>query len=106
MALLTQAVIAAPCDPASGRGRDVSVALANRSAVLFSLRAYHLAADDIRLALESGYPEELRFKLLERRAKIETHFRQFSDAGESYRALIKALDVAKCDKVSQGKLLV
>ena len=97
--LYTQAVVAAPCDPLTGRSRDLSVALANRSAVLFSLKAFHLALDDVRLALESGYPDELRFKLLERRAKIETHFRQFSDARDTYKELIKALDVAKCEKV-------
>lgn len=56
------------------------MALANRSAALFSLKAYNLALDDIRLALESGYPEELRFKLLERRAKILGHFKQHDSA--------------------------
>jgi len=39
--------------------------------VLFSLKAYALALDDIKLALECGYPEELKFKLLERRVKEE-----------------------------------
>jgi len=41
--------------------------LANRSAVLFSLKAYALALDDIKLAFEVGYPKELWFKLLERK---------------------------------------
>ena len=60
-------MIAAPCDLETGKSRDLSVALANRSAVLFSLKAYPMALDDIRLAFESGYPEELRFKLIERK---------------------------------------
>ncbi len=96
-------MIAAPCDPSTGRSRDLALALANRSAVLFSLKAFNLALDDIKLALESGYPDELAFKLLDRRAKIETHFRQFSDARDTYRQLIKALDISKCDKVSRCK---
>ena len=50
-------MLAAPCDEETGCSKDLSVALANRSAVLFSLKAYHLALDDIRLALESGYPK-------------------------------------------------
>ena len=49
-----QAVLAAPCDEETGCSKELSVALANRSAVLFSLKAFHLALDDIRLALESG----------------------------------------------------
>ena len=64
---LFQAVISAPCDVETGKSRDLSISLANRSAVLFSLKAYNLALDDIRLALESGYPEELRFKLIDRK---------------------------------------
>jgi len=61
---IDQAVIAAPCE---GNSKELSLSLANRSAALFSLKAYNLALDDIRLALEVGYPKELRFKLLERK---------------------------------------
>ena len=107
------------------------MALANRSAVLFSLKAYHLALDDIRLALESGYPKviemniciskrqsrhhmshnlfhyyskELRFKLLERRAKILSFYKQHSSAREAYKQTMKALDDAKID--AQKKLKI
>ncbi len=73
-------MLAAPADEETGQSKDLSVALANRSAVLFSLKAFNLALDDIRVALESGYPKELRFKLLERRAKIQAFFKQH-DAG-------------------------
>ena len=69
--LYTQAVIAAPVDETTLQSRDLAVALANRSAVLFSLKAFNLALDDIRLALESGYPSELRYKLLERKVRDE-----------------------------------
>lgn len=64
---ILQAVISAPCDLETGKSKDLSVALANRSAVLFSLKAYPMALDDIRLALESGYPEDLKFKLIDRK---------------------------------------
>ena len=69
-------MLSAPCDEKTGKSKELSVALANRSAVLFSLKAYHLALDDIKLAFKSGYPEELHFKLLERKAKILMFFRQ------------------------------
>lgn len=68
--LYTQAVISAPCDEVTGEGKDLAVSLANRSAVLFALKAYALALDDIKLALDSGYPKELRYKLLERKGKF------------------------------------
>ena len=71
--------------------------MANRSAVLFSLKAFHLALDDIKLALEVGYPEELQYKLLERKAKILTFFKQFIDARDTYKQLLKSLDVAKVE---------
>ena len=64
-----QAVISAPCDFETGESRDLSLALANRSAVLFSLKGYHLALDDIHLALDAGYPEDLRFKVIERKVR-------------------------------------
>ncbi len=64
---IDQAVIAAPCE---GNSKELSLSLANRSAALFSLKAYNLALDDIRLALEVGYPKELRFKLLERKVRF------------------------------------
>jgi len=56
-------VIVAPSDGS----KELSLCLANRSAVLFSLKAYALALDDIKLAFEVGYPKELWFKLLERK---------------------------------------
>ncbi len=65
-----QAVIAAPTDPDTGMSRELSLALANRSAVLFSLKAYHLALDDIKLAFEAGYPDDLRYKLLDRKVML------------------------------------
>ena len=68
-----------------------------RSAVLFSLKAYHLSLDDIKLAFDSGYPEELHFKLLERKAKILIFFKQYLDARDTYKALLTSLDHAKVD---------
>ena len=79
---IDQAVIAAPCE---GNSKELSLSLANRSAALFSLKAYNLALDDIRLALEVGYPKELRFKLLERKVLylififLNNFFNSFND---------------------------
>lgn len=100
----TQAVLSAPCDEKTGKSKELAISLANRSAVLFSLKAYHLSLDDIKLAFESGYPEELHFKLLERKAKILFFFKQFLDARDAYKQLLKSLDYAKVDAAKKIKI--
>ena len=71
---------------------------------MFSLKAYHLSLDDIKLAFDSGYPEDLQFKLLERKAKIEVFFKQFIDARNTYKALLVSLDKAKVDPKKKLKI--
>merc|ERR1719158_549374 len=53
-----------------GEGRDLSLAIANRSAALVRLGRSRLALMDIKLALDSGYPKDMRYKLYERKVKI------------------------------------
>ena len=48
---------------------QLAMAFANRSAALFHLAEYARALVDIDQALSSGYPVELRYKLVERQAK-------------------------------------
>jgi len=92
--LYTQAIITCPVGD-DGKSRELSISLANRSAVLFSLKAYDMALDDIRMALEVGYPDDLAYKLYDRRAKILVVFRQMADAEEAYRTSLKYLEKAK-----------
>ena len=68
--------------------------MANRSAVLFSLKWYKQALDDIQLALLSGYPDELAYKLYERQGKIKAFFKDVDGACESYKLAIKYIEVA------------
>ena len=70
-----------------GKSRELAVLLANRSAVLFSLKAYGMALDDIELSFRLGYPDDLAYKLHDRRAKCLVAFKQMEDAGEAYRWL-------------------
>ena len=62
--LYTKSVLNAP----SG-GAELSLAYANRSACLFYLERYQLCLGDIDLSLEHGYPDELKYKLFDRRGK-------------------------------------
>ena len=45
-----------------GRGRDLSLAVANRSAALMKLGYHEAALQDVELALNSGYPQDLKYK--------------------------------------------
>ncbi|XP_074040777.1 SET and MYND domain-containing protein 4-like [Leptinotarsa decemlineata] len=56
------------CEKNSG---NISLALANRSAVLFEYGLYEECLKDIKYALEHDYPEKLRWKLEARREKAE-----------------------------------
>ena len=56
------------------------------------------------LALECGYPEELHYKLLERKGKILMFFKQFVDARNVFKELLKALDKAKVDSNKKIKI--
>ena len=89
----TQAIINCPVD-ASGKSREFAICLANRSAVLFSLKWFHQAEEDIELALASGYPADLAYKLHERRARIQTAHKDLEGAISSYRLGLKSLELA------------
>ena len=60
--MFNKAITKAPVKD-SGVGRDLSLAIANRSAALFKLGFFKLALEDIEFALVSGYPKELRYRL-------------------------------------------
>ena len=51
-------------------GKDFSLAVANRSAVLMRLGHLTLALSDVNLAVRSGYPRDLKYKLLDRKIKL------------------------------------
>lgn len=72
----TQAVCYAPYPCATDNSNNdvrcnqtMAIALANRSAALFSLRRYRLCLLDIDLALKFNYPTQKKFKLLIRKVK-------------------------------------
>ena len=60
--LFNKAIVAAPQD-AGGKGRDLSLAVANRSASLLRLGYRDLCLQQVQLAITVGYPSELRWGL-------------------------------------------
>ncbi|XP_032793835.2 SET and MYND domain-containing protein 4 [Daphnia magna] len=67
--LYSEAISKAPSIAKDTEEPQLAMAFANRSAALFHLDAYARALVDIDQALASGYPDELRYKLVERQAK-------------------------------------
>lgn len=65
----TQAVRYAPYPGHGVKDDSLALALANRSAALYSLTRYRLCLLDIDLAIKYGYPENNMFKLLIRKVK-------------------------------------
>lgn len=70
--------------PTSGETTTLSLALANRSAVLCHIKLYKPCLDDIEAAIQYGYPENLRHKLYERRGKCHYHLMNEAEAKEAF----------------------
>lgn len=75
-------VSAAFAFPAS---EELSVAFANRSAVTFSLGEYSTSLEDIERALSGKYPQQLRYKLYERKGKCLKSLGKTASAKEAFQ---------------------
>ena len=52
-----------------GKSKEISLALGNRSAVFFQLGDHNRCLEDIEAAMMFGYPEEMQYKLMDRRGR-------------------------------------
>ena len=59
--MFNKAIMKAPVNEEK-RGRDLSLAIANRSAALMRLGHFRLALEDVDFALTSGYPKDLKWE--------------------------------------------
>lgn len=64
--------------PYSADSAELSVVHANRSAALYHRDEYHLALQDIELALQLKYPKHLLYKLYDRWAPISVSYSFFA----------------------------
>jgi len=98
-----QAVAAAPQQ--EGRGRDLSLAFANRSAALLKLGHPHLALEDIAEAVKAGYPQDLTYKVFERRLRCLIFVESTKvEVEEAHMAFEASLAFAKLDDPKKDKL--
>lgn len=78
--------------------------MANRSATLYHLEKLACALTDIEEALRAGYPQELLYKLEERRAKCLLGLKRHDQAVLAFRSSLKALDDARLPLGKKQKL--
>lgn len=97
----TKSILLAPFE-----SKELPLAFANRSAVLYHIRMYRLCLEDIASSLKFGYPDELRYKLLDRKARccscLGRTEEAFAAAKDAEDVLLKSnLDIPKRSKWSE-----
>ncbi|XP_070535620.1 SET and MYND domain-containing protein 4-like [Ptychodera flava] len=99
----TESVLCAPissdCDFQS---RELTLAYANRSAVLYQMKEHELCLEDIQRAFQCGYPDDLHYKLYYRRGGCLRSLGEGAAAIESFQQAKKCVDNSKLDK-KKGK---
>ncbi len=75
----------------------LALALANRSATLLNIKKYRQSIIDIQLAMQYGYPEDLSYKLYDRKGKCYQGMFDTAQAVQAFRKAGELLKVAKLD---------
>ena len=90
----TLSILEGPLDLDLGFGRDVALGLGNRSAVFFELKEYEKCLDDISAAILFGYPGDLKYKVLDRRARCFSALGYVEDAAKAFQECLGSLKVS------------
>ena len=83
---------------AEKKSKELGLAYANRSAVLYALNNYLAAISDIKAAFDNFYPENLSFKLYERLGKCYIGAESFKNAEQNFKLCKEKLNDAVFDK--------
>ncbi|KAK3911325.1 Annexin B9 [Frankliniella fusca] len=81
--------------------KEYSLAIGNRSAVNWALGFYEACLCDIKQAFQTGYPEELRYKLLERQVKCCLNLGRKIEAASALKELEAQLKKEPEEKQNQ-----
>ena len=84
--------------PLKSEGKELSLAFANISAVLFHLKEYTPCLQCVQQALSHDYPKELRYKLFDRQGKCYLELGQNCKALECLEKAKQALQESKLDQ--------
>lgn len=79
------------------KSKELPLALANRSVVLYSTKSYELCQLDIELAFDKGYPLELHHKLYERSGRCYFELGNTKKASECLKQGLTSLKSSELD---------
>jgi len=103
MMLYSMSAMKAPYPGPNSCDDTLAYAIANRSACLYHMGDMNHAIADARFALSLGYPDQLKYKLMERIAKCHLHLKQFDKAKVAVKDGQKCISNNK-DKIDDKKL--
>merc|ERR1711936_139209 len=78
----TESAVATVIDE-NGKSKELALALGNRSAVYFQIEEYNKCLEDLEAAMMFGYPEEMQYKLFDRKGRCQMNIGQSFEAQES-----------------------
>ncbi|XP_053692002.1 SET and MYND domain-containing protein 4-like [Sabethes cyaneus] len=84
---------------------EKSIILANRSAALFHLNKYEEALQDINLSIDHDYPKEMKYKLMDRKARCYFALKDLPSSLECYREMLTALDYSDLCPDKRNKMI-
>ena len=84
------------------KSTNIALAFANRAVVLFKIKQFKLAIEDINAAIcTENYPQENVHKLYQRLVKSYEQIQEFENAVGSYAKLISSLKLSKLTKAQK-----
>ncbi|XP_002740933.1 protein-lysine N-methyltransferase SMYD4-like [Saccoglossus kowalevskii] len=95
--LYTESVMTAPIQEESNC-EELSLAFGNRAAVLLHMGKFEYCLDDIDRAFEYGYPEDLKYKLYDRRGQCFYNLKRKFDAIACFKDAMSWVDKSKLDR--------
>ena len=91
--------------PTSDETSSLALALANRSAVLLHMKHYRLSLQDIESSFKSGYPDKLKYKLLERKGKCYFQMNEKDKAKDAFEKAKVCLKVSGLEQEKKNNLI-
>ena len=79
--------------------------MANRSAVLLRLGYHEAALEDVNLALEAGYPKELKYKLLERKLILFKLLKRVDNIEKLKNEFIEGVNTSNVTEEKKKKMI-
>ena len=99
-----KAILKAPFNDEK-KGKDFSLAVANRSAVLLRLGYHQAALEDVDLALEAGYPKDLKYKLLDRKLCLLKILKKVDKLNDIRNEFIEGVNASSLPEEKKVKMI-